>query len=154
MFGGLLLATINAEYAAQGDAVLDSFDADIVSSEDETSRELDFDAEHQYVSVVTMLAPSVDQMEGVSLLKLCDGGDWKKSVKVCGELFSTATKSDRVSEGRNSIQGGNCSFGYFEFTFLRYQSPLPDEFPPEDSPDCQSRGQFWLLWETGSVGNA
>ena len=122
--------------------MLDTFRASLIFGFGETSRELEFDSEHQYVSVVTMLAPSVDQMMGVSSLRLCDGGDWKRSVKYCGELFSTATRSDRVSDGRNSIQGRNCSFGYFEFNFLRYKDPLPSEFPPEDSPDCQSRGQF------------
>ena len=72
------------------------------------------------MSVVTMLAPSVDRMMGVSSLRLCNGSEWKESVKLCGELFSTATKSDRVSDGRNTIQYNNCSFGYFDFTLVRY----------------------------------
>jgi len=63
---------------------------------------------------MSVLAPSVDQMTGVSRLDLCDGDGWKKYVKVCAELFSTATKSKRVRI-YNTAQMHNCSFGYFEF---------------------------------------
>jgi len=53
-------------------------------------------------------------MAGVSQLDLCDGDGWKKYVKVCAELFSTATKSDHVGI-YNTVQMHNCSLGYFEF---------------------------------------
>ena len=113
--------TIKQEYSANAEYVLESFSTGLLSSGAGTlSAELDFDSGHQYVSVVTMLAPSADRMMGVSSLRLCNGSQWRESVKLCGELFSTATKSDRVSDGRNSIQYNNCSFGYFIFTLLRY----------------------------------
>ena len=134
-----LLDVINQEYREQGDNVLDFFNAARIDGAGVTVRRLDFDSEHQYVSVVTMLAPSVDQMMGVSSLRLCDGSTWKSKVKMCGELFSTATMSDRVSDGRNSIQEMNCSFGFFEFEFLHYKTPLFEELSPEESPDYQSQ---------------
>ena len=112
---------IQMEYEENGEYVLDSFAANGPSAAGgrSTSQQLNISSEFQYVSVVSMLFPSLDRMIGVSLLQLCSGSEWKTSVKVCAELFSTATKSDRVSETRNSVQDGRCSFGYFEFTLVR-----------------------------------
>ena len=75
---------------------------------------------HQYISVISRQVPSPDNFVGVFDLRLCDGAAWKESVKVCLELFSTATASDRVAGAmeRNSIQGDNCSYGYIEFNLL------------------------------------
>ena len=75
---------------------------------------------HQYVSVISRQVPSPDHIVGVDRLRLCDGDVWRESVKVCVELFSIATSSDRVAGliERNSVQGDNCSYGYIEFNLL------------------------------------
>ena len=114
---------IEEEYAAAGDNILDTFKGGVIFGVGETSDDFDVDKQHQWVSAVTMLAPSQDRMMGVSNLRLCQGHDWKRQLKVCGELFSTATKTDRVFSKieRNTIQKTNCSFGYFEFTFKQYK---------------------------------
>ena len=72
---------------------------------------------HQYISVISRQVPSPDHIVGVADLRLCDGAAWKESVKVCFELFSTATAIDRAADPmeRNSVQGNNCSYGYVEF---------------------------------------
>ena len=106
---------IEAEYAAQGDLVKDVILGTRIEQDGETNVNFTVNSTHNYVSVLSMLAPSVDQMVGVSRLDLCNGNKWRRYVKVCAELFSTATKSDRVATP-NSIQMSNCSFGYFEFT--------------------------------------
>ena len=105
---------IEAEYAAQGDLVKDVILGRRINRDGETNVEFTVNSTHNYVSVLSMLAPSVDQMVGVSRLDLCNGNQWRRYVKVCAELFSTATKSARVAIP-NSIQMNNCSFGYFEF---------------------------------------
>ena len=111
------------EYKENDQYILDHFLARSLDSGNGTVvDELIVDSQHQYVSLVTMLAPSSDHMTGVSMLRLCAGSQWRQMVKVCAELFSTATKSQRVSDSRNSIQSNNCSFGYFEFKYLRYNS--------------------------------
>ena len=119
---------IEGEYEAAGDSILDTFKAGLIGGAGRTSRDLDVDKDHQWASVVTMLAPSRDRMAGVANLRLCDGHDWKRYVKVCAELFSTATRSDRfhASMERNTIQWNNCSFGYFEFTFKNYKDSSQD----------------------------
>jgi hypothetical protein len=70
-----------------------------------------------------MLVPSADRFLGVADLRLCNGETWKERVKVCLELFASATASERVApEGeRNSIQANNCSFGYAEFNLVSEQ---------------------------------
>ena len=115
---------IEGEYEANSDHILDTFKAGGIAGGGETSRDLHVDKFHQWVSTVSMLAPSRDRMVGVADLRLCDGNDWKRSVKVCSELFSTATNSLRVHPPmqRNSVQWNNCSFGYFTFTFKEYQN--------------------------------
>ena len=121
-FGATTL--IEQEYAAAGSNILNSFKSQRINGAGETTGELDVDKNHQWVSTVTMLAPSLDRMVGVADLRLCYGHDWKRSVKVCSELFSTATRSERFHPPmqRNSIQWNNCSFGYFEFTFKEYKN--------------------------------
>ena len=122
---------IEGEYEAAGDSILDTFRGSVISGGGVTESDLSIDKYHQWVSTVSMLAPSRDRMVGVANLRLCDGNDWKRSVKVCSELFSTATASDRVHPPmqRNTVQWNNCSFGYFTFTFKEYSVP---QNPPED----------------------
>lgn len=108
---------IQAEYRAQGDLVKDVILGTRIEQDGETNVNFIVNSTHNYVSVLSMLAPSLDQMVGVSRLDLCDGNRWKRYVKVCAELFSTATKTSRVATP-NSIQMNNCSFGYFEFKNL------------------------------------
>ena len=115
---------IEGEYEAAGDSILDTFRGSVIPGGGVIESDLSIDKYHQWVSTVTMLAPSLDRMVGVANLRLCDGNDWKRSVKVCSELFSTATKSGRVHPPmqRNSVQWNNCSFGYFTFTFKQYEN--------------------------------
>ena len=129
---------IEGEYEAAGDSILDTFRGSVIPGGGVIESDLSIDKYHQWVSTVTMLAPSLDRMVGVANLRLCDGNDWKRSVKVCSELFSTATKSGRVHPPmqRNSVQCNNCSFGYFTFTFKQYENPTQE--PPKDcEPDCE-----------------
>ena len=130
---------IEREYAAAGSNILDTFKSQRIDGAGETTSDLDVDKTHQWVSTVTMLAPSQDRMVGVADLRLCDGHDWKRSVKVCSELFSTASRSERVHNTmqRNSIQWNNCSFGYFIFTFKEYKESN-QEIPEDCELDCKS----------------
>ena len=131
-------SVIEQEYAAAGDSILDTFRGSVIGGAGVTERDLNIDKYHQWVSTVSMLAPSLDRMVGVANLRLCDGHDWKRTVKVCSELFSTATRSDRVhpSMQRNSVQWSNCSFGYFTFTFKEYQNS-DQEIPEDCSHECE-----------------
>ena len=88
-----------------------------------TSIYLTLDRYHQYVSTLTKLIPSPDRVVGVADLRLCDGDEWKVTVKVCMELFSTAAASERVADEmeRNSVQNNYCSFGYIEFSLMKTQ---------------------------------
>ena len=135
------VSVIEDEYEARGDSVKDSVRGVTIDGDGMTMDELYVDCSHPYVSVLTMLAPSVDRMVGVAGLKLCDGDTWKSSVKVCAELFSTATKSERVSPLRNSIQYRNCSFGYFTFDLIESNDTTE---PDADSCTCQSKGNLLL----------
>ena len=132
-------AVIEQEYLAAGGNILDTFKGPGISGGGEAYANLTVDKYHQWVSTVSMLAPSRDRMVGVAGLRLCDGADWKRSVKVCSELFSTATRSERVHPPmyRNSIQWNNCSFGYWTFTFKEYKSESQE--PPRD---CEHDGKF------------
>ena len=112
-------SVIRQEYLKAGERILDNAELDLVpDGSGETSRYLSVDKDHPYVSAISMLVPSPDQMVGVADLRLCDGAQWKQSVQVCFELFSTATASGRVAPEmeRNSVQANNCSFGYVRFT--------------------------------------
>ena len=128
---------IEAEYRAQGDSVKDIIRGNLIRGGGMATDEFSVDCSHPYVTVLTMLAPSLDRMIGVAGLKLCDGDTWRSSVKVCAELFSTATKSERV-DTRNSIQFSNCSFGYFEFN-LTEGGNVKDQ-PDAKSCTCQPKG--------------
>ena len=139
-------SVIEEEYVAAGRSILDTFKASGIGASGMTSSDLTVDKYHQWVSTVVMLVPSFDRMVGVADLRLCDGHDWKRSVKVCSELFSTATKSERVHAPmlRNSIQYNNCSFGYFQFTFKQYENITQE--PPEDCEyDCKFQQVFNTL---------
>ena len=85
-----------------------------------TTSDIVIDKHQQYVSVISRQVPSPDHIVGVADLRLCDCDVWRESVKVCLELFSTATASGRVADlmERNSVQGNNCSYGYIEFNLL------------------------------------
>ena len=152
--------TIESEYTAQGSKVFDRLKGDVIfPGAGMTARNLLADANHSYVSVLTMLAPSADRMMGVSRLQLCDGSRWRRKVKVCGELFSTATASELIDRP-NTIQAQNCSFGYFMFELqsqerkpdrerprprrpVRYREDCPpvESPPPADSCVCQPKGR-------------
>ena len=59
--------TIESEYTAQGSKVFDRLKGDVIfPGAGMTARNLLADANHSYVSVLTMLAPSADRMMGVS----------------------------------------------------------------------------------------
>ena len=132
---------IEGEYRGNSSHILDTFKASLINGGGRTSSELSVDKFHQWVSAVSMLAPSLDRMVGVANLRLCDGNDWKRTVKVCSELFSTATRSERVhpSMQRNSVQWNNCSFGYFTFTFKEYQNASQ-----EKPSDCQQQCEYGI----------
>ena len=128
---------IEDEYKNRGDSVRDIIRGETIGGDGLTTDEFHVDCTHPYVTVLSMLAPSADRMVGVAGLKLCDGDTWKSSVKVCAELFSTATASERVSPDRNSIQYRNCSFGFFMFDLVEGGVPIE---PNADSCTCQSKG--------------
>lgn len=131
------VTVIEEEYQARGDSVKDVITGVRIDGDGMSMDEFSVDCSHPYVTVLTMLAPSADRMVGVAGLKLCDGDKWKSSVKVCAELFSTATMSERVSPTRNSIQYMNCSFGYFIFNLTEGGDT---KNPVADSCTCQSKG--------------
>ena len=136
-------ATIEGEYKAQGDKVLDTGRGSLIDGDGRSSFQLRVDADHSFVSVLTMLAPSADRMMGVSRLRLCDDTCWRDRVTVCGELFSTATKSERVGTP-NTIQSQNCSFGYFLFELVSCEGgqcgPCPAPVPPMTMPTALTGG--------------
>jgi hypothetical protein len=116
-----LTSIIVQEFLTAGDNILDYAVGDILLSGNGTrSLNLTVDKDHQWVSAISMCAPTPDHMVGVADLGLCDGDKWKKKVKVCFELFSTAAASARVAGEmeRNSIQANNCSFGHIELNLL------------------------------------
>ena len=109
------------EFAAAGSNILNyTIGPNLVAPAGEVSQSLAVDKDHQFVSAISNRGPTPDQVVGVADLRLCDGEEWRKSVKVCFELFSTAAASDRVAPEmeRNSVQGNSCSFGYIEFNLL------------------------------------
>ena len=76
----------------------------------QSSQNLRVDKDHQWVSAISNRGLTPDQLVGVADLRLCDGDKWRESVKVCFELFSTATASERVAGEmeRNSVQFRLC----------------------------------------------
>ena len=116
-------AVINQEYAENMANILHTTQGELVpQSSGSTSSTLIIDKNHQFVSAISILVPSPDRLVGVADLRLCDGNKWRENVKVCFELFSTATATDKVVGvmQRNSLQAGNCSFGFVEFKVCFY----------------------------------
>lgn len=114
-------ATINMEYMQNMANILDTTEGQLViPGAGETASTLIVDKNHQYVSAISMLVPSPDRLVGVADLRLCDGAQWRESVRVCFELFSTVANSERAVPmmQRNSFQENNCSFGYVRFTLI------------------------------------
>ena len=129
--------TIEGEYRAAGSKVKDTFRSRGILGAGTMTGTVRVNASHSYVTALTMLAPSRDRMMGVSRLQLCQRNCWKDRVVVCGELFSTATRS-MVLGRPNTIQYNNCSFGYFEFELVSCEGegcgPCPNSPPPR--PPC------------------
>ena len=118
-----VVSIVEQEYRAAGDSYLNSSVGELIlSGVGSTSLNLTVDKNHQWVSVGLMLVPSPDRFLGVADLRMCNGGAWKERVKVCFELFSTATASERVAPPgqRNSLQASNCTFGFVEFNLVSW----------------------------------
>ena len=116
-----LTNVIIQEFLAAGDNILNYSIGDFLVPPNGTmSQTLRVDKYHQWVSAISNLAPTPDHIVGVADLRLCDGDQWKKKVKVCFEVFSTAAASPRVAAKmeRNSVLANNCSFGHVEFNLL------------------------------------
>ena len=113
-----LPGVIVQEFVAAGDNILDYAIGDMLQPPtSQFSQNIMVDSDHQWVSALSNRGPTPDQVVGVADLRLCDGDEWKESVKVCFELFSTTAASERVAPDmmRNSVQNNSCSFGYIEF---------------------------------------
>ena len=125
--------TIEREYEAAGSKVKDTFRGRVIVGAGTMMDTVGVNASHSYVTALTMLVPSRDRMMGVSRLQLCQRTCWKDRVVVCGELFSTATRSGVIGRP-NTIQSNNCSFGYFEFELVSCDGgtcgPCPTTSPP------------------------
>ena len=149
---------IEMEYMNAGRRVLNYTKGDLLSGSGVSSSELRVDDRHQYISVATMLVPSLDRMMGVAGLDMCDGRQWKKHVRVCGELFSTGYKTN-ITKRPNTLQDKNCSFGYFDFRLMpppepildrdrcppppnRCPPPPPPRPPPPESCPCQPKCKY------------
>lgn len=126
---------IEGEYMAAGRRVLHYVTGDLIGGTGVSSNVLRIDKNHQYISVATMLVPSLDRMMGVAGLDMCDGRRWKKHVRVCGELFSTGYRTN-ITKRPNTLQDRNCSFGYFDFRLMPPPEPIlnRDECPRDRSP--------------------
>ena len=120
---------------AAGRRVLHYVTGDLIGGTGVSSDVLRIDKNHQYISVATMLVPSLDRMMGVAGLDMCDGRRWKKHVRVCGELFSTGYRTN-ITKRPNTLQDRNCSFGYFDFRLMPPPEPIlnRDECPRDRSP--------------------
>ena len=119
-----LTSVILQEFMAAGDNIHEYVIADFfLQSTSQLSQNITVDKDYQWVSALSQRGPPNDKVVGVADLRLCDGDEWKESVKVCFELFSTATASERVASEmeRNSVQGNNCSFGFVEFDLMKTQ---------------------------------
>ena len=114
-------SVIKQEYMVAMEHILNTTQGKLVpDGSGMTSSNLTVDKDHQYVSAISMLVPSPDRLVGVADLRLCNGDEWRDRVRVCFELFSTATATDKVVAAmeRNSLQSNNCSFGYVEFDLI------------------------------------
>ena len=110
-----LATVIIQEFMAVGDNILEYvIPANYLQPTSNISLKLAIDQDHQWVSAISARVSTHDQLVGVADLRLCDGEEWKERVKVCFELFSTSTVSDRVAaeKERKSIQGNSCSYGF------------------------------------------
>jgi hypothetical protein len=131
---------INQEYMENMEHILDSTQGELVpDGSGMTTSKLIVDRDHQYVSAISMLVPSPDRLVGVADLRLCDGDQWRERVKVCFELFSTAGATEKVAPEmeRNSLQAGNCSFGYVEFEIIPQ-----DQGRTELAETCEPESKF------------
>lgn len=131
---------IEGEYIAAGRSVRHYVTGNLIEGTGVSSRGLRVDKDHQYVSVATMLVPSLDRMMGVAGLDMCDGDRWKKHVRVCGELFSTGYRTN-IAMRPNTLQDRNCSFGYFDFRLMPPPKPIldRDECPERRPPSNNTR---------------
>ena len=125
---------IEGEYRAAGSSVEDYVTGDLIGGSGVSSNAVRVDRNHPYISVATMLVPSLDRMMGVAGLDMCDGRRWKRHVRVCGELFSTGYRTN-ITMRPNTLQDRNCSFGYFDFHLI------PPPRPTLDRDDCPERRQ-------------
>ena len=118
------LSKITTELLVEGLVNKSVLDAPIFDSQHvpqgngSTSFYLNFDKYHQWVSALSHLAPSTNQLVGVADLRMCDGDQWKEKVKACLELFSTSERGDDTTN-RKSVQLNNCSFGYIELELIK-----------------------------------
>ena len=134
-------SVIQTEYRARGEAVRSIYRGRGISGFGETTDNFIVDSDHQYVSGLTMIAPSLDRMMGVSLLRLCNGSDWRRRVKVCGELFSTATRSERVSPLiETACITTTAPLDTLNSPSLSISQPLPTPFPQPDSTGMPNSG--------------
>ena len=133
---------IEGEYRAAGSSVEHYVTGDLIGGTGVSSNAIRVDRNHPYISVATMLVPSLDRMMGVAGLAMCDGRRWKRHVRVCGELFSTGYRTN-ITMRPNTLQDRNCSFGYFDFHLMTPPRPtldrddcppLPPRPPPGGSP--------------------
>ena len=129
------VTVIQDEYAAQGNSIKDIILGCSIYSDSFTYNQFSVDSSHPYVSLLKKVTISEDTIIGVAGLKLCDGDSWTNYVKVCAELFSTATITARKAL-RNSVQSNHCSFGYFEFRLLQTSGNTTSR-----SCVCQPRGE-------------
>ena len=125
---------IEGEYRAAGSSVEHYVTGDLIGGTGVSSNAIRVDRNHPYISVATMLVPSLDRMMGVAGLDMCDGRRWKRHVRVCGELFSTGYRTN-ITMRPNTLQDRNCSFGYFDFHLI------PPPRPSLDRDDCPERRQ-------------
>lgn len=90
-----------------------------------------------YVSAVVKQGGAPDFILAVTQLRLCNGDKWHKRIRVCGELTSTNTTHMILGSQSHSVQGRNCSFGYFQFQLKREQKIDPSP----DSCCCQPKSE-------------
>ena len=88
-----------------------------------------------YATVVLKQIGTPDFVAGVGHLRLCNGGQWLKRIRVCTELLSTGTAHMIPDGASHSVQGRNCSFGYFEYR-LKQEREIG---PSPDSCSCQPK---------------
>ena len=116
-----LTGIIIQEFRAAGDSILEyAIAGTFPQPTSKISLNITVDQDHQWVSVILTRGPYNGHLSGVADLRLCEGAEWKESVKICFEQFSITTVSDRVAPEmmRNSVQDNSCSYGSIEFIFI------------------------------------